>query len=196
MTGLVQGLLSGTSVWWVYAAVLVLPALESAVLLGFVVPGETVLVLAGIDSERGAVSIAPVIVLGILGALVGDSVGYAAGRRFGPRMRRTRAGRLVGEPRWQRGDGLILRYGGAAVLVARYTPFVRTVVPGAAGMARLSYRSFLAWNVPAGATWATLSVLAGWALGSVATSALSAFGVLLLVIALGCAVTLWRRHRA
>lgn len=173
MTGFIDSVLSSVPGWVVYLAVFGLPFLEAAVLLGFVVPGEAAVVFGGVVAGRGDLSLTLVLVVAIGGAILGDSVGYVVGRRYGHRIQATRLGRRVGEQRWRRAEDFLRRRGPVAVFVGRFTALLRAMVPGAAGMARMPYRTFLVFNVLGGAVWASACVLGGWALGSVISTYIS-----------------------
>ncbi len=98
--------------------------------------------------------------------MVGDSIGYEIGRTVGPRLRRSRLGRRVGERRWQRAERFLAENGGRAVFVGRWVGLLRALVPTLAGMGRLPYGRFLPFNVLGGLTWAPTFVLLGYAAGS------------------------------
>jgi undecaprenyl-diphosphatase len=106
-----------------------------------------------------------VIALAIVGAITGDAVGYAVGRRFGPGLQSSRLGRVVGDKRWRSSEAFLLRRGGPAVFVGRFTAVLRALVPSAAGMAKLPYRTFALWNALGGSAWATGFVLVGYLAG-------------------------------
>ena len=187
MSGFIDSVLSSVPGWVVYLAVFGLPFLEAAVLLGFVVPGEAAVVFGGVVAGRGDLSLTLVLVVAIGGAILGDSVGYLVGRRYGHRIQATRLGRRVGEQRWGRAEDFLRRRGPVAVFVGRFTALLRAMVPGAAGMARMPYRTFLVFNVLGGAVWASACVLGGWALGSVISTYISdvsyvVVGVVVLVV--------------
>lgn len=166
MTGFVEGVLTSVPPWVVYLAVFALPFLEASVFLGFIVPGETALVLGGVLASQGRLHVGIVIALAIVGAISGDSVGYAVGRRFGPGLQSSRLGQVVGEKRWQASEEFLRRRGGAAVFLGRFTALLRALVPSAAGMAKLPYRTFALWNALGGSLWAVGFVLAGYAAGA------------------------------
>lgn len=166
MTGFIDGVLSGVPVWVVYLAVFALPFLEASLFLGFVIPGETALVIGGVLANQGHANLAIVIAVAIIGAITGDAVGYAIGRRFGPNLRASRLGQVVGEARWQASEDFLRRRGGPAVFVGRFTALLRALVPSAAGMARLPYRTFAVWNAVGGIVWATGYVLVGYLAGA------------------------------
>ena len=152
--------------WVVYLAVFAFPFLEASIFLGFVFPGETALVLGGVLASQGRLTLGAVIALAIVGAISGDAVGYAVGRRFGPGLQSSRLGRLVGDHRWEASQAFLRRRGGPAVFVGRFTALLRALVPSAAGMARLPYRTFALWNAVGGSLWAGGFVLAGYLAGA------------------------------
>lgn len=163
---LVENVLTSVPTWVTYLAVFLLPFLEASVFLGFVVPGETALVLGGVLAAQGRVQLLPLIALAILGAISGDAVGYAVGRRFGPALQRSRLGQVVGDQRWRTTEAFLLRRGGPAVFIGRFTALLRALVPSAAGMAGLQFRTFALWNAVGGLTWATGFVLVGYGAGA------------------------------
>lgn len=201
MIGFVEGVLTSVPTWVVYLAVFAFPFLEASVFLGFVFPGETALVLGGVLASQGRINLTPVIVLAIVGAIAGDAVGYAVGRRFGPGLQSSRLGQLVGEKRWRASEAFLRRRGGPAVFVGRFTALLRALVPSAAGMARLPYRTFALWNALGGSLWASGFVIAGYAAGASYKKVESYLGrgalalTAVIVVAL-VAVHFWRRRRA
>lgn len=196
MTGFIDSLLSTVPSWVVYLTVFALPFLEAAVLLGFVLPGEAAVVFGGVLAGRGDLSLTLVLVVAISGAIFGDSVGYGVGRRYGHQIQQTRLGRRVGEHRWRRSEEFLRRRGPVAVFVGRFTALLRAMVPGAAGMARMPYRTFLVFNVLGGVVWASACVLGGWALGSVISTYISDVSYVVIgVLVIAVAVHLVRSRR-
>jgi undecaprenyl-diphosphatase len=161
----VEDVLTGVPVWVAYAAVFLLPFLEASLFVGFVFPGETALVLGGVLASQGRLSLPLVILFAIIGAILGDTVGYAVGRRFGPALQRSRLGQIVGQPRWTATEQFLRRRGGPAVLLGRFTALLRALVPSAAGMSHLPYKTFFIWNAIGGIVWATTFVLVGYIAG-------------------------------
>ena len=148
---------------WLYLIAGGLAFAEAAVMVGVVLPGETALLVAGFAAHQGIIGLVPMIVVAIVCAIAGDSVGYEVGRHIGPRLRASRVGRLVGEQRWEATDGFLRRHGGKAVLLGRGTALLRALVPGMAGMARMPYlRTFLPWNAVGGILWGGGCVLLGY----------------------------------
>ena len=148
--------------WVALLVVFLLPALESSAFVGFVFPGETAVILGGVLAFRGVVPLWAVLIAGILGAIVGDSVGYAIGRRWGHQVIHGSIGRLINKKHLDRGEHYLAERGGKAVFVGRFTAALRVLIPGLAGMSRLRYRTFLAYNAAGGVCWATLCVLLGY----------------------------------
>lgn len=191
----------GLPVWVALLVVFAVPALESSAFVGFVFPGEIALILGGVLAYEGRVSLAAVLAAGIAGAVVGDSVGYLIGRRYGRAMLEGTLGRFINHRHFDRAEHYLAERGGKAVFFGRFTAALRVLMPGLAGMARMHYPKFLAWNVAGGAAWGTLCVLLGYLGGSswrhvehlASRLGLGALGFVALAIGLGYLV---RRTRA
>jgi len=199
----IDNLLTTASGPVVYLLVFLVPALEASVFVGFVLPGETAVLLGGVLAYEHRVSLTGVLIVAIAGAIIGDSVGYVVGRRFGAPLQQSRLGRIVGEKRWQASEDFLRRRGGPSVFLGRWTALLRALVPAAAGMAKLPYRTFLIWNVAGGVAWATAIVIAGYAAGTAYRRLEHYLGpgafVILAVIVIGLVVrhfVLERRHPA
>jgi membrane protein DedA with SNARE-associated domain len=138
---------------------------EAALFVGFVLPGETAVLLGGVLAHEHKVSLPVIAAVAVLAAIIGDSVGYEVGRRFGTRI-------LDSRPFAQRRDGVekgrkaLRRHGGKAVFLARSTAFLRAVMPGLAGTARMPYRRFLLFNATGGLVWAVGFTLLGYLAGA------------------------------
>ena len=151
---------------WLYVIAGGLAFTEAAFLVGMVLPGETALLVAGYFCHEHVLSLPVMIVVAIVSAIAGDSVGYEFGRKFGPALRRSRLGGWVGEPRWAKVDGFLHRHGGKAVLIGRLTAILRALMPSMAGMSGMRYRTFLTWNAAGGILWGGGCVLLGYAFAS------------------------------
>jgi membrane protein DedA with SNARE-associated domain len=153
---------------WLYAIAGALCFAEAAFLVGMVLPGETALLVAGVfcNSKYGNLNLGVMIAIAVVCAIVGDSVGYEFGRKFGPPLRRSRLGVWIGEHRWAKVDGFLHRHGGKAVLLGRLTAVLRALMPSMAGMSGMRYRTFLTWNAVGGLIWAPGCVLLGYAFAS------------------------------
>jgi membrane protein DedA with SNARE-associated domain len=134
--------------------------LETSVLVGLVVPGDTVVIVAAtaVASPVEGVALAVAVVIG---ALVGESIGFWLGRFLGPKIRHSALGRRIGEENWKRSERYLRRRGGPAIFISRFLPVLHSLVPLTVGMSGYPYRRFLAWTVPACIVWATLYVSVG-----------------------------------
>jgi membrane-associated protein len=151
---------------WLYVVAGALCFGEAAILLGVVLPGETALLVGGVFAQRGTLNLWVVMIVAVVAAIAGDSVGYEFGKRWGPGLRRSRLGVRIGEHRWATVDGFLLRHGGKAVLFGRLTALFRALVPSMAGMSGMRYRTFFKWNATGGLIWAPGCVLLGYAFAS------------------------------
>lgn len=135
--------------------------LETSVLVGLIVPGDTVVLIAstGVENLVEYFSLVAVVVGGALG---GSSIGFAIGRHFGPWLRRSRLGGWIGEHNWVRAEHFLDKRGGIAVFVSRFLPVFGSLTPLLVGMSHLRYRVFIAWLTPACIVWAFLYVSAGY----------------------------------
>jgi membrane-associated protein len=135
--------------------------LETSILVGLLVPGDTIVVVSStaIDGPGQYVGMLAAV---IVGALSGESIGFALGRFFGPRIRDSRLGRRIGIRNWHRAENYVDRRGGVAVFVSRFLPVLHSLVPVTVGMSTMSYRRFISWTAPACAIWAVAYVTVGW----------------------------------
>jgi membrane protein DedA with SNARE-associated domain len=138
---------------------------EAAVFLGFVLPGETAVLLGGFLASTGRVSVVLLAVVVVVAAIVGDSVGYEVGKRLGPRLLRTRMFQRH-QDRVDRARAFLDGRGASAIFIGRFTAFLRAVTPGLAGLSGMRYRRFLAWNAAGGLVWGVGCVVAGYVAGS------------------------------
>lgn len=164
MTGVLDHLLLAPA-WVLLVAVFALPALESSAFLGFVFPGETALLLGGVAAGMGHLPLAAVIIFGILGAVLGDAIGFWVGRRWGHRILGTTLGRFVPARHLDRAEAALQHRGVAAVFLGRFTAALRVMVPGLAGMSGMAPRRFLAANVAGGVVWAVVVATIGFVAG-------------------------------
>jgi len=135
--------------------------LETSLLVGLLVPGDSIVLVASTAID-GPGQYAATLAVVIVGALCGESIGFALGRFFGPRIRDSRLGRRIGMKNWHRAEYYVDRRGGIAVFVSRFLPVLHSLVPVTVGMSTMSYRRFLRWTAPACAIWAAAYVTVGW----------------------------------
>jgi undecaprenyl-diphosphatase len=149
----------------IYLVAATIVAGETAVIFGLLVPGEATLLLVGFLAYAGTLRIIPALLAMTAAAVIGDTLAYHAGRRFGPKLRASGLGARIGPHRWRRADSLLDRLGGRGVLAARWVAFARTLAPRLAGAAGLPYRRFAPWNLAGVVSWVGASVLVGYAAG-------------------------------
>ena len=144
---------------------------ESGLLIGFFLPGDSLLFTAGLLIAGGTYLHLPLWLLCLLAAaaaIAGDQAGYAFGRRFGPGLFRRPDSRLFKQENLARAHGFFDKYGARSLILARFVPIVRTFTPIVAGAVRMHYRTFVLYNVIGGALWATGVTTLGYFLGQVA----------------------------
>jgi membrane-associated protein len=180
--------------WPAYLLIGLLVFAEAAVMLGFVFPGETAAILGGVLASKGGVQLEAILAVVIVCAIAGDSVGYAIGERWGHQL-------LQLGPLRKRQKGLdaaldqLKRRGPVAVFVARFSAFLRAVVPGLAGLSSMHYRTFLAANAAGGLCWGALYVLLGYFVGQSVEKVSGIASDVLLGLILMVIVVLVVRHR-
>jgi membrane-associated protein len=139
---------------------------ESGLLVGFFLPGDSLLFAAGLFSARGDLPNIGILAVGCaLAAVAGDQVGYMIGNKAGPRVFNRPESRLFKRENVERAEEFFDRYGPRAIILARFVPIVRTFVPVVAGVSNMPYRTFAKFNVIGGVSWGAGFVLLGWALG-------------------------------
>ncbi|MGS2615176.1 DedA family protein [Micromonospora sp. LZ34] len=157
--------LQGLPALLIYLVAALIVAAETAVIFGLLVPGEATLLLVGFLAYAGTLRLAPTLLVMVVAAVIGDTLAFRAGRRYGPRLRASRLGARVGPHRWSRAEAMLGRLGGRGVFTARWVAFARTLVPRLAGAAGMPYRRFAPWNAAGVATWVGGSVLVGYLAG-------------------------------
>lgn len=149
--------------WEAYAVVAALCFGEAALLLGFFLPGETAVVFGGVLASEHHVNLVGMVVLVVVAAILGDTVGYEIGKHFGPALLRHRP--LRGRPGVDKARRFVARRGSAAVFLGRFTAVFRALVPGIAGMSGVSYPRFVVANAAGGVIWGVAFTFAGYAVG-------------------------------
>jgi membrane-associated protein len=151
--------------------ILVLVFAESGLLIGFFLPGDSLLFTAGLLVAGGRFLHQPlwlVCLLIAIAAIVGDQVGYLFGRRVGPALFRRPDSRLFKRENLEKGQAFFDRYGARSIVLARLVPIVRTFTPIVAGASRMHYRTFVIYNVAGGVMWGVGVTVLGYFLGQVA----------------------------
>jgi membrane-associated protein len=153
--------------WGGYVLLFGIVFTETGLLIGFFLPGDSLLITAGVVAAAGVLNIWWLNVLLVIAAITGDSVGYAIGARLGPRLF-TRPKSLLFNPRHiERTRAFYARHGPKTIVIARFVPIIRTFAPVVAGVGEMEYRRFLFYNVAGGVGWVTSMTWAGYLLGRV-----------------------------
>jgi membrane-associated protein len=154
-----------------YVGITAIVFAESGVLLGFFLPGDSLLFTAGFLCGRGVLNIAVLAPLCFVAAAAGDSVGYGLGRRYGRRMFTRPGAKRLRPEHLTRAEQFFHDQGGRAVVLARFLPWVRTLTPVAAGVGSMPYRRFLVMNLVGAAMWGVGLPVAGYFLGATVPNA-------------------------
>lgn len=138
---------------------------ETGLLVGFFLPGDSLLFMAGIVAARGVFDPVTGIALVSLAAVIGDQVGFYLGRRAGHAIFARGDGRFVKKRHFEEAHAYFVKHGAKSLVLARFVPVLRTFVPFVAGVAEMPYRNFVFWNILGGVLWVTLVMGAGTLLG-------------------------------
>ena len=139
---------------------------ETGLFVGFFLPGDSLLVSAGIFAAAGLLNVYYLLVLGSACAVIGDQVGYFIGRKAGQALYSREDSFFFRKKHLERAHEFYEKYGGKTIVLARFVPIVRTFAPAVAGAASMNYRRFVSYNVIGGVLWVCSIVLIGFTLGS------------------------------
>jgi membrane-associated protein len=185
--------------WGGYALLVGIVFTETGLLVGFFLPGDSLLITAGLVAGMGSLNIWWLNALVIVAAIAGDSTGYAIGRRLGPRIF-TRPKSLLFNPKHVvRTQQFYEKYGAKTIVIARFVPIIRTFAPVLAGVGNMQYRRFLIYNVVGGIGWVASMSWAGYLLGQTVPNISKHIHVLVIVIiilsVIPIAVEVYRERR-
>jgi membrane-associated protein len=192
--------LEGLVKWAGYIGLTLIIFAETGLLVGFFLPGDSLLVTAGLLAADPAFGLNVWLLGGILtvAAIVGDTVGYAVGTATGPRIFTREDSLLFNKAHLLRAQAFYEKHGGKTIIIARFMPIVRTFAPVVAGVGRMEYRAFLSYNVIGGVLWIWSMLLTGWVLArTVPGVAKHVEKIILLVVFLSVlpGIIAWLRER-
>jgi membrane-associated protein len=179
---------------------LVMIFVESGLLVGFFLPGDSLLFTAGLLASQGRLNLAVVMIGSALAAIAGDQVGYGIGRRVGPALFRRPDARLFKRRHLERATAYFDTHGNKTIVLARFIPVIRTFTPTIAGASGMSYRSFVMFNALGGIAWGSGLTIAGYTLGETVPSVdrylLPIIGVIVVVSAVPAVLEVMRQRHA
>ena len=185
--------------WGGYVLLVGIVFTETGLLVGCFLPGDSLLITAGLLASAGHLNIWWINLLLMAAAIVGDSTGYAIGARLGPRIFTRERSVLFNPKHVVRTQHFYERYGAKTIVIARFVPIIRTFAPVLAGVGQMRYRRFLAYNVAGGIGWVMSMTWAGYLLGQTVPNISRHMHVLVIVIiVLSCvpiAVEIYRERR-
>lgn len=185
--------------WGGYALLVAIVFAETGLLVGCFLPGDSLLITAGLLAAAGHLNIWWINALLVIAAIVGDSVGYGIGARLGPRIFTRERSLLFNPKHVVRTQHFYEKYGPKTIVIARFVPIIRTFAPVLAGVGTMHYRRFLAYNVLGGIGWVASMSWAGYLLGHAVPNISKHMHLLVIVIiVLSCvpiAVEIYRERR-
>ena len=151
--------------WGGYAVLFAIVFTETGLLVGLFLPGDSLLVIAGLVAAAGGLNVWALMALLSIAAIAGDSTGYAIGYRAGPMLFRRERSLLFNPRHLVRTREFYARHGAKTIVIARFVPIIRTFAPVVAGIGQMEYRRFIFYNVAGGLGWVILMTSAGYLLG-------------------------------
>lgn len=182
----VSGWIEGASV---LTALIILGAIifaESGLLIGFFLPGDTLLFTVGFFAAQGHLPLAAVLAVIFICAVLGDNVGYTIGKKMGPRLFRKQNGLIFRQEYVARAEAFYEKHGGKTIILARFVPVVRTFAPMVAGVGKMPRNRFIFFNIIGAAIWTGLVVMLGFWFGSlIDPHTVERFLILAIILAMG-----------
>ena len=151
---------------WTYALLFLIVFLETGLVVTPFLPGDSLLFAAGSFAALGALDASVLFVLLSVAAVLGDTVNYAIGKYLGPKVFHFPKSRFFNPEHLRRTHDFYEKYGAKTIVIARFVPIVRTFAPFVAGIGKMSYPKFLAYNVAGGVLWVAVCVFAGYFFGN------------------------------
>lgn len=150
-----------------YVGVFTIVFLESGIPIGFFLPGDSLLFSAGLLAALGAFNLYALVALVVVAAILGDSVGYWLGSRYGRCLFKEEGGLFLNQKNLKRTEEFYEKYGSRAIILARFVPVVRTFTPILAGVGSMKYSTFIRYNIVGALLWGAGVTTLGFFLGSV-----------------------------
>jgi len=138
---------------------------ETGLFFGFFFPGDSLLFTAGIFASQGIFDIKMLLVFCVLAAILGDSIGYWSGKKYGRKLFERDSGFFFKKQRLYDAENFYQKHGKLTIIIARFVPIIRTFAPIVAGIGKMHYKTFISYNIIGGIFWVCLMLLAGYFLG-------------------------------
>ena len=185
---------------WLYLVLFAIIFCETGIVVTPFLPGDSLLFAVGAlaSAEGSPLELHWTVLLLIVAAVLGDATNYAIGRRIGPVAFSSESSRFLNRKHLLRTQEFYERHGGKTIFLARFVPIIRTFAPFVAGIGRMSYRRFSAWNVGGGITWVTLFLVGGYVFGTLPVVKRNFHIVILAIIGISVlpiVFELWRARR-
>src|SRR5579864_5134697 len=164
---LIHLLSTAMSGWTGYAMLTAIVFAETGLLVGFVLPGDSLLFTIGVVAGAGELNLVVIMLLLILASMLGDWSGYLLGRRAGPSIFNRPDSRFFKQEHLQRTKAFYEKHGGKTIVYAKFVPIIRTFAPFVAGVANMPYSRFLAFDIFGGVGWVFSMTILGYLLGEV-----------------------------
>lgn len=163
---------------YVYFVLFFIVFAETGLAFGFFLPGDSLLVVAGLFAAAGKLNLFVLMISLFIAAVVGDAVGYLSGKKMGETLFTRPKSRVFNPNHIKKAHAFYEKHGGKTIIIARFVPIVRTFAPIVAGAAKMSYKQFLLYNIFGGLFWIMSMLLAGYFLGSLVEQFMrSVFGI-------------------
>lgn len=197
-----QAIIEGAGVW----AVLVVAAIvfiETGLLIGFLLPGDTLLVITGVLAFQGTIT-QPIWVVSLVliaASIAGNQVGYQIGKVGGPAVFKRSEGGLLSHKSVERTEAFFHKWGPLSLTIGQYVPIVRTLLPVAAGIGRMNRRTFTLYNALGAVLWAGFLPILGWlvahipGIAELVTEYIDLVLIAVVVVSIGSVVLHWLKER-
>ncbi len=153
--------------WGGLTVLIIIVFAETGLLVGFFLPGDSLLITAGLIAAQGYLDIYVLNFSLILAAIIGDQVGYVFGRKTGPKLFNREKSLLFDKDHLIKAKHFYEKYGGRAIIYARFVPFARTFAPIVAGIGQMDYGKFVTYNILGGILWVASMTLLGYFFGNI-----------------------------
>ncbi|MCK9578152.1 VTT domain-containing protein [bacterium] len=169
---------------------------ETGILLGFFLPGDSLLFTAGFLASTGFLDLKTTIIVSLIAAVLGDALGYYLGNKYGPKIFIKTDSFFLDKKHIERTEKYFKRYGGETIILARFLPIIRTITPVMAGVGKIGYRKFFVYNILGGVIWTILLPVSGYYFGQIIPDAdriiLPVIAVIIFISLLPAVITVLR----